>query len=82
MTFPYLFSPNVLTGKVQLVAATLVLLSLRTRLSLCMCVSLPQSSGDELDEFEVELYKEGRGLGITIAGLVSEDTGGQIHTKI
>ena len=47
-----------------------------------MCVSLPQSSGDELDEFEVELYKEGRGLGITIAGLVSEDTGGQIHTKI
>ena len=40
--------------------------------------SLPQSSGDEMDEFEVELCKqEGHGLGITIAGLVSEDTGGQ-----
>jgi C-terminal processing protease CtpA/Prc len=36
------------------------------------------SSGDELDEFEVELYKEGRGLGITIAGLVSEDTGDEL----
>ena len=39
-----------------------------------------------MEEFEVELYKEGRGLGITIAGLVSEDTEGQssknltIHT--
>ena len=43
----------------------------------CLSLSLSQSSGDELDEFEVELYKEGRGLGITIAGLVSEDTGGQ-----
>ena len=30
-----------------------------------------------MEEFEVELYKEGRGLGITIAGLVSEDTEGQ-----
>ena len=36
-----------------------------------------QSSGDELDEFEVELSKQGGGLGITIAGLVSEETGGQ-----
>ena len=53
--------------------------------SVCLCdspfLSLPQSSGDELDEFEVELYKEGRGLGITIAGLASEDTGGQSSTR-
>ena len=37
---------------------------------------LLQSSGDEMEEFEVELYKKTRGLGITIAGLVKEDTGG------
>ena len=29
-----------------------------------------------MEEFEVELYKKTRGLGITIAGLVKEDTGG------
>ena len=56
--------------------------SVKKQLWKILTLSLPlfpslQSSGDEMDEFEVELYKEGRGLGITIAGLVSEDTGGQ-----
>ena len=36
-----------------------------------------QSSGDELEEFEVEIHKEGKSLGINIAGLVKEDTGGK-----
>ena len=39
---------------------------------------IPQSSGDEMEEFEVELYKQqGRGLGITIAGLVNKESEGQ-----
>jgi hypothetical protein len=39
---------------------------------------LLQSSDEELEEFEVEVYKpEGKGLGITIAGLADVDTGGK-----
>ena len=51
---------------------------LKVRVTLSPSLPSPQSSGDEMDEFEVELCKQqGHGLGITIAGLVSEDTGGQ-----
>ncbi len=35
-----------------------------------------QSSDEEVEEFEVELLKRNKGLGITIAGLVKNDTGG------
>ncbi len=39
----------------------------------------PQSSDEDLEEFEVELFKHGgRSLGITIAGLAVADTGGRL----
>ena len=39
-----------------------------------------QSSDEEIEEFAVEIHKKsGSGLGITIAGLVMTDTGGNVQ---
>lgn len=42
-----------------------------------VCLCFVQSSDEDVEEFEVELHKpDGRGLGITIAGLADISTGG------
>ena len=43
----------------------------------CLFICFFQSSDEDVEEFQVELNKpEGRGLGITIAGLADAETGG------